>query len=613
MQQEEFEALAARLEREAQRNPGLYKLRVIGLALCGYGYLAGILLVLLALLIGSLASLLVLKGLAVKLIIPIAGFVWLVLKAMWVRISAPQGHELRRKESPALFALVDSLRTRLQSTPFHRILVTDEFNAAVVQVPRLGLLGWHRNYLLIGLPLMKMLTVEQFEAVLAHEFGHLAGGHGRFGNWIYRLRMSWHRLQEALEREQHWGSFVFAPFLRRFIPYFSAYSFPLARANEYEADAASARLTSPAAAAAALTSVNVMGSWIGERYWPGIHAQADQQPAPAFAPYAGLGRDFKGELAEEDCQRWLQAALGDKTSGADTHPSLNDRLAALGQEPRLDLPRPGQGADQLLGPALAAVTATLDQQWQQAIEPSWTRRHRYVQQSRSRLAELDAQLAAGDPLMVDDALQHARLVEEFGAGADAALEELRALQARAPDSAPVCYALGQRLLARDDAAGVALVEAAMEMDREALRDYHWRIGAQADAQHWHDQLVALSQAEQAVRAERDVVHLSDTFERHGLDDAVLAALQRQLRGLQGLRRVYLVRKRLKLRPEQPLFVLGFVITPWWGMFRKKRAAEMQQRILEQVEFPAETMALTVEGENYRFHRKLRWRRGTRIV
>jgi len=79
-------------------------------------------------------------------------------------------------------------------------LITDDFNAAVVQIPRLGLLGWYRNTLLIGLPLMKALTRQQLAAVLAHEFGHLAGGHGRLGNWVYRLRFGWARLAQGAAR-----------------------------------------------------------------------------------------------------------------------------------------------------------------------------------------------------------------------------------------------------------------------------------------------------------------------------------------------------------------------------------------------------------------------------
>ena len=41
--------------------------------------------------------------------------------------------------------------------------------------------------------------------------------------------------------------------------------------------------------------------------------------------------------------------------------------------------------------------------------------------------------------------------------------------------------------------------------------------------------------------------------------------------------------------------------------------EIQRRILESVQFPGETLVFTVEGDNYRFGRKLRFRRGSRIL
>ena len=48
----------------------------------------------------------------------------------------------------------------------------------------------------------------------------------------------------VLEVSESKGRFLFMSFLNWFVPYFSAFSFPLARANEYEADAISVRLTS---------------------------------------------------------------------------------------------------------------------------------------------------------------------------------------------------------------------------------------------------------------------------------------------------------------------------------------------------------------------------------
>ena len=100
--------------------------------------------------------------------------------------------------------LLGALQVRLKSAPIHQVLITPYFNAGVTQVPRLGILGWHRNYLLIGVPLIKTLTAEQFKSVLAHEIGHLSRGHARAANWIYRLRIIWARLETIFELRPQW-------------------------------------------------------------------------------------------------------------------------------------------------------------------------------------------------------------------------------------------------------------------------------------------------------------------------------------------------------------------------------------------------------------------------
>ena len=251
---------------------------------------------------------------------------------MWVRLEAPQGREITRREAPALFSMLDQLRRALKvDVRFDHVLLTDEFNAAVVQIPRLGILGWHRNYLIIGLPLMKALTRKQLAAVLAHELGHLAGGHGRLGNWIYRLRLGWSRLGEMLEQTESMANYIFRPFFKRYVPYFSAVSFPLARADEYEADRNSARLTSPTAAAAALTTVEVMSDFLHSRFWPELHQRATTSSKPQFSPFSEMDGALRTVVEDVALRGWLTVAMARKTSVADTHPALSDRLAALGQ------------------------------------------------------------------------------------------------------------------------------------------------------------------------------------------------------------------------------------------------------------------------------------------
>lgn len=80
-----------------------------------------------------------------------------------------EGRGLRAGEAPALGDLLDSLRSELQCRPFDDVRISMNFNASIREIPRLGLFGWPRTILELGLPLLTVLTPEELRAVLAHE------------------------------------------------------------------------------------------------------------------------------------------------------------------------------------------------------------------------------------------------------------------------------------------------------------------------------------------------------------------------------------------------------------------------------------------------------------
>lgn len=50
--------------------------------------------------------------------------------------------------------------------------------------------------MVLGLPLLRLLSLTQFKAALIHEFGHFSGTEIRFSAWAYRARASvFHTLQ----------------------------------------------------------------------------------------------------------------------------------------------------------------------------------------------------------------------------------------------------------------------------------------------------------------------------------------------------------------------------------------------------------------------------------
>jgi hypothetical protein len=176
--------------------------------------------------------------------------------------------------------------------------------------------------------------------------------------------------------------------------------------------------------------ISVIGSYLDQRFWPQIHRRADEMPQPAFAPYAHLGDSLATELAETDASEWLENAMALETGVDDTHPSLADRLKALGEVPRISPPAAGQAADKLLGESLERLTSAFDHRWHDTILPSWEQRHQEVQQGRSRLAELDAQIDTQEVLSLQDAYERANLTETYGAGVDAAFEQFKQLHSR---------------------------------------------------------------------------------------------------------------------------------------------------------------------------------------
>ena len=619
MERADFEALIERMERVAVERPMAYRRRVFGLAALGYGYLFFVVLVLLVLSALSVWSLVYLKGLGLKLVLIVGALLYAVLRSLWVKQDPPRGEKVTAADAPKLLKMIAELQRRLQTPAIHTVLITPEFNAAVSQVPRMGLFGWHRNFLVLGLPLMKGLTVEQFKSVLAHELGHLSRGHARAANWIYRMRVIWSRLESTFERRPQWGSGLIRQFFKWYIPYFNAVSFPFARANEYEADAASVQLTSARDAAQALTGVHIIGTYFAQRYWPAIHAAAKDSPQPAAAPYSGFVAQAVSEVPKGDLDKWQDAALTRITSHVDTHPSLGDRLQAIGTTAEFAPPRKGEGADHLLGSALERLENTFDSQWRDRVSGSWQKYHEQTQAKRIRLAALQSERAVA-PLSEPCSVELAMLVEEVGAGTPATLPLLRETVAQFPSSTAARFALARYLLREDQEEGVPIMEGALRDDpsallpgSELLRNYFGQRGDHASAKIWHDRYVNEAIRQQRAQNERQRLLLSDKYAPHELDAETTAKLTLQLRAVKGIKRAYLVRKVDPRTPDKPLYVLGVKSTGFFQLHSQKRAARVVKDITEVIVFPGETMILNVDANLYKFARKMRRVKRAKLV
>ncbi|HEX8176889.1 MAG TPA: M48 family metalloprotease [Pyrinomonadaceae bacterium] len=476
MNEEKFSALVDRLEDYAREHPTQYKIRVGLLAAAGYAYIFAVVVILLLLVVTVLVYVRF-NGLVIKLLwIPLV-LVGVAVRSLWVKFPEPDGLQLKHEDAPALFDLVKEVETAIQAPPVHLILLTDEFNAGVVQIPRLGFFGWYKNYLLVGLPLMQALSAEEFRAVLAHEMGHLSGAHSRFTGWIYRVRETWIQIVTRLQAEGRHGSFIFERFLNWYAPFFNAYSFVLARRQEYEADARSVELAGREHAASALINLELKGRFLSEDFWPNFYKTADSQSEPPADVFTRFVSAMKQELPRDVARKWFLQGLAIQTGYEDTHPSLADRLKAMGYqvtsandaESRELLSSTGAGrnaAQFYLGPVTESFTSSRNRWWYEQVMQVWRERFRHVQETQKTLGKLQEKERAGH-LTTEEQWELLRCLADTQ-GAEATLPRLRGLLDADPNHVRANFALGQILLDKDDETGVEYIERAMTLDKETI-------------------------------------------------------------------------------------------------------------------------------------------------
>jgi Zn-dependent protease with chaperone function len=461
-------------------------------------------------------------------------------------------------EVPALFAEIEQVRRSVQAGRVHDVLLTPDFNAAVVHIPRLGMLGWPRRYLVIGLPLLASLPPYQFRAVLAHEFGHLAQNHASFGNWIYRIRQTWHRILQALEPRRSAVIGLLTRFFDWYAPYFNAYSFVLARANEYEADRESARVTSREDAGDALTAVYAKSEYIESRFWSEYYERAENRPEPPAQPFSDYVTALRSVPAE-DAAAALAGALARETSLGDTHPSLKDRLAALGAEPNVPLSFQLSAAHTLLRDKRLQLMHEFNQVWRESIAGPWKERHQFLTGTREKLSRYEA--ARASELNEEERWDYACAVETLRGGR-AALPVLDALLARAPVHAAAYYARGRILLEAGEERGVADLEKAMQLDEAArepgsqlLSGYFYSRNQLSRCDKYRQMLSQAARERKLAAIERGELKRHDALLPHGLPPAELLPWFAALSDRKGVKRAWLARRQVRYLRAVPAYAL----------------------------------------------------------
>ncbi|MFF7123818.1 M48 family metallopeptidase [Streptomyces sp. NPDC016566] len=306
---------------------------------------------------------------AFKLLLVTAVLAVPVVRGMFMlrtpRGEEPAGIPVTEADEPRLWALVRDLAAATGTRAPDRILLTADVNAAVSEESRfLGLLPGPRR-LFLGVPLLTGLTEAQLRGVLAHEYGHFTGGDTRLSALVVRGRVQIARVigqfhakadgkvaAERARQEQASAKRVakgrkakridtagagatYRTMAKIYTAYGKLYlraSLSTARAQEYAADLAAARIAGRDATASALREIPVLAEshefYLDSYATLGLPARLLPPHGEFFGGFGRLLTAREEELAE------LRAELAAApVSPYDSHPPIAERVRRIEELP----------------------------------------------------------------------------------------------------------------------------------------------------------------------------------------------------------------------------------------------------------------------------------------
>lgn len=235
----------------------------------------------------------------------------------------PPGPRLSPEQHPALFRELRTVADAMQQAMPVEVYALCEVNAWVAN--RGGVMGiGGRRIMGLGLALLERLAIPELRAVVAHEFGHYHGGDTAIAPWIFKTRSAVIRTVEGLD-DRPVLRLPFVGFAKVFLRITNAVS----RQEEFAADALSAEFAGADVCASALRKVHG-SSMAFDSFW-----STEVVPVLQAGYRPPVSRGFRDYITRESIAKAVRDYLEHELSESrhdpyDSHPSLRERLQALG-------------------------------------------------------------------------------------------------------------------------------------------------------------------------------------------------------------------------------------------------------------------------------------------
>lgn len=436
-----------------------------------------------------------------------------------------QGIKIQRADAPLLYKNLDDLAKDLDAPPIDEVVLDDSLNAGAYESRGfLSLIGVRRT-LIIGLPLLRLLSTAEAKAVIAHELGHFSSRHGKLGHWIYLVRAKWMAYLYLADTGDSSIDSLRHALADRFLPGFIQRSAAWSRRCEFQADAVAASIPHGGgelvSALTKLAIINALSKTELARHMTALQIATPDAPNNYWDIVATFAANSTPSLVDAS---WVQS-LESPSRPDDSHPPLFERAKALGcsvRPPKWDAQ--GTAGEELLEQEWAKQYEACNANWRARNRNAWRLQH-------LRLAAAhDSDESGLSPAQLN--LRRLTRDDEVQLTAEtlAALKDFERAQTEFPLAS---YSLGLALLSRGLPEGARFIRKAIRKDErlairghETLLGFYYSHGTPSQIRQCHEQL-RLASARVHVPYASIALHLLDT-PLSSLDQTTVQLLRRAL-------------------------------------------------------------------------------------
>ena len=406
-----------------------------------------------------------------------------------LRFPLPNDIYLPKDAAAYFYTLVNEVQLESHAPSIQRICISSHYESKLIRTPSSGYAFKFTNTLILGLPLIQSLSVQQLKAVIKRELLHIIEPKQHISGWFYNLRNIWPQYQQLPQKSWSINFLFIQLFFSWYAPLYKLLSQAAARHEELYVDKQLYQQNHHDSLVDILTTMGISQTFFNEVHFPHLMNKAYKHEIPPYFPYESFERNLHTKIDSEFCQHWLDKTLNQEGIQKD-FPSFPQRIQNIGLD-KIWLPdmNTASSASSLLDDMLFILCQQMDDEWFKNNEDEWNSRYKIGQLEQNKLKEYQVLLKQNilsDQKTWEYILLTKKYVDELEAS------ELYKQILKTDFSDPrISFEIGRKLLKQLDEDGIDAMHKTIKLDDsytvmacQLLTKYYSQLGDKKMAQSY---------------------------------------------------------------------------------------------------------------------------------